>query len=191
MRSDLRIEQLVEDHLVFTKKLTRNYVKKQRGYVDFSDAYTEALYGLLLAARSYEDDRGAKFSTYAAIRIQSRLNDWTRERMREDGYTRRSAKEGRKHIEFIYWPEIDGESYDPISEEKNPEELAIDNDRFVHVLTAPYTPNQLRAIVLRLEGKLHEEIAQELGVCQTRVSQLLRAATHCAKLHVEKAQANV
>lgn len=66
---------LVDENLIFDKykKIAESCVSKYYTNIDADDILQEALLGLLLAIRSYEDTHGCSFKTFAYICINNRI----------------------------------------------------------------------------------------------------------------------
>jgi RNA polymerase sigma factor (sigma-70 family) len=80
MRAPVKFNPLVEDHVGFARALARRLGGLLPGHADREALESDAMYGLLLAARSFDPARGATFATYASRRIHGAMLDGLRER---------------------------------------------------------------------------------------------------------------
>ncbi len=75
--------ELVMQHAGLVKRIAYHLIGRMPSSVDVDDLIQSGMIGLLLAGRSYSEDRGANFATYAGIRIRGamidevRKSDWT------------------------------------------------------------------------------------------------------------------
>lgn len=70
------VEGRIHTHRWLAVKLARSYSRRGRAY---DDAYADALIGLWKASQAFDPERGIKFSTYAAHRINGEMRDGARE----------------------------------------------------------------------------------------------------------------
>lgn len=80
MRVRQNSNRLVEDHLGFARVMVRRLGNTLPPHVDMEALESDAMFGLLLAARSFDPARGVAFTTYAAKRIHGAMLDGLRER---------------------------------------------------------------------------------------------------------------
>lgn len=71
-------EQLVERHAVLVKRIAAHLAARLPDTVDIDDLIQVGLMALLEAARNYSESRGAKFETFASIRIRGAMLDEVR-----------------------------------------------------------------------------------------------------------------
>lgn len=75
-------EALVKSHALLVKKIAHHLAGRLPRSILMDDLVQAGMLGLLEAARSYDDTKGAAFETYASIRIRGymldevRRNDW-------------------------------------------------------------------------------------------------------------------
>ncbi len=75
-------EALVKTHAVLVKRIAYHLSGRLPRSVQFDDLLQAGMLGLLEAVRSYDENKGASFETYASIRIRGymldevRRNDW-------------------------------------------------------------------------------------------------------------------
>jgi RNA polymerase sigma factor for flagellar operon FliA len=148
------------------------------------DLRQEAFIGLLDAASRFDPERG-EFRQYARRRIRGAIRDWCRRFPHPD--SRRLCRKGWLLTETdvtvhktLPMSDIDDpikmSVFDGESEGMTPYEYAASRDEVRNML-ACLGPRS-RTIILGgvIEGIDYTEIAAELGVCKSRVSQLLRRA---------------
>ena len=73
-------DRLAESHLGFARALARRLAGTLPRHVDPEALESDAVLGLLLAARSFDPARGVAFTTYAAWRIRGAMLDGLRDR---------------------------------------------------------------------------------------------------------------
>ena len=74
----LTAESLVERHAVLVKRIAAHLVARLPDTVEIDDLVQVGLMALLEAARNYSESRGAKFETFASIRIRGAMLDEVR-----------------------------------------------------------------------------------------------------------------
>jgi RNA polymerase sigma factor for flagellar operon FliA len=94
---------LVAEHLELVRRIAHHLAARLPSSVDVEDLVQSGVVGLLEAARHYSGDRGARFETYAGIRIRGamidelRRGDWAprsvHRRMREVSATIRAIEQ--------------------------------------------------------------------------------------------------
>lgn len=67
-------EQLVLDNIYLVKHIASKYYTAKLG-MDYEDLVSYGVMGLIDATNKYDENRGAKFSTYASLRIRSYIID--------------------------------------------------------------------------------------------------------------------
>lgn len=70
---DQAVEDLVTENVGLARYAARKMSKQLR--ITYDEAYSDALVGLWQAAQRYDPDRGVKFSTFAAKRINGEIVD--------------------------------------------------------------------------------------------------------------------
>jgi len=164
-------------------------------HVDTDDLASAGMVGLVQAARSFNPERVVPFKAWASIRIRGAILDELRAADWASRSVRRLARERDEglaisdaaHLEadlaranllsLNYWDssgDVD-ESWHPPDPALTPEEVALHKER-VRVLTAAVAelPDRHRAVVLgfALESRSITELAQQLGITESRISQL-------------------
>jgi RNA polymerase sigma factor for flagellar operon FliA len=66
---------LVEAHIPMVKQIARHFIGRLPPVVQFDDLVQAGVLGLIEAAKHYQGDKGAAFSTYASIRIKGSILD--------------------------------------------------------------------------------------------------------------------
>jgi RNA polymerase sigma factor (sigma-70 family) len=66
---------VIEDYLIFVKKVVQSFRAKRRFKPStFEDLFQEGCIALIHAAEKYKDDKGMKFTTFAAMLIKQRIS---------------------------------------------------------------------------------------------------------------------
>ena len=127
--------------------------------LDFEDAVQEGIIGLFSAIQTYGEDRGARFSTYAAVCVNNAVA------------SAKKAAGRKKHAPL-------NQSV-PISEEQSipgPEEAAIANEQMQGTLKKARTglsPMEKTVLRLYLDGFSYQQIAGKLGIKEKAVENAL------------------
>lgn len=137
------IEKLVNDNEKLAYKVAHKYTPKTM--VDFEDIKQMALIGLYKAAKGYDENKGAKFSTFA-FRVMS--NEVLQE-MRKFQRTSESLEEMEMDIPHE-------EEYDHTMDSVK---VYLDDQEF-------------QIICLAMDGYNQKEIANEIGLGQSQVSRI-------------------
>lgn len=80
--------ELVAQYTGLIRHLANKVARRCHYRVDADDLHSEGVIGLLAAARTFDEDKGASFTTHAARRIQGAMldairdNDWPKRRTR-------------------------------------------------------------------------------------------------------------
>ena len=72
---DAKVAQLIENHLTLVKHLAKHFYGRLPPVVQFDDLVQSGMLGLIEAARHYQGEKGAQFTTYASIRIKGSILD--------------------------------------------------------------------------------------------------------------------
>jgi len=70
----------VESHIAFARSVARRFCRTLPSHADGDAVESDAMLGLVMAARSFDSTRGVAFTTYAARRIQGAMLDGLRAR---------------------------------------------------------------------------------------------------------------
>lgn len=161
----------MEANILLAQRIARHNMR--RADLDPEECQSAANLGLVEAARYYEPDRGASFSTYASVRIQGAIDDARR---------RRYGRGGR--VKPFEQPLTDGLLADDHSERFidqgiGPEEEAEQSETRQLLDAAMGTlPERSQDIMRRhyFDGASFHSIAEELGLSESRVCQIANKA---------------
>ncbi|WOC33607.1 MULTISPECIES: sigma-70 family RNA polymerase sigma factor [Caproicibacterium] len=134
-------------------------------FLDADDLCQEGLWGLYLAACTYQPDKGARFSTYAGICIRNCV---------VAAY--RKAVNGRQLPPNGFVPLSEGEELSA-PEADEPEVLLLSKERLETVQEAVQkvlTPMEQRVLKLYLSGCKYSEVAQKIGISQKAADNALQ-----------------
>lgn len=93
---------LVEQYAPLVQKLAAKLAKRTHFRADVEDLYSEGMIGLLLAARSFDQERGVQFGTYAGHRISGAMTDSIRNMDWVPRLARERSKAGQAKREANY-----------------------------------------------------------------------------------------
>jgi len=117
---------------------------------DDEDLLQEAMLGLLKAVRTFDDEKGATFSTYAETCIRRRLMD---------------VINLKRYTEFISTEDQTCSSEEPVCD-NDPETLLIENERYEELMSSIKTSlsvYELKVLDLYLSGMNCQDISVELS----------------------------
>ena len=164
-------DRLVIDHLNFARQFARQFCRSLPSHVDVDAVESDALLGLILAARAFDPLRGVIFTTYAKRRIRGAILDGLRERQ---------GRGQRQHMRFVSLSTPMGDEVtlgDVLADRGLPVDSALEQTEEIARLLRP-----ARRVARRLvrehfiEGYSQEEIARRHGLSPSRVSQLIHEA---------------
>jgi len=147
--------------------------------VSEEELFSAGMMGLLKASRSYDPDRGAEFKTYAYHRIRGAMLDELR---RLDFLPRtireRAREEGRNAPAIVGLP-TDEDGSDSL-EVAGDDFSSVENEELLVALRGGIEelPDKMR-VVMHLyysKGQRMREIGEQLGLTESRVSQIHSAA---------------
>ena len=118
--------------------------------IEDEDLAQEALMGLLAAVRTYREDKGASFTTYATACIRHRLLS----------VVRRYGPLAEREVPMEESPELTDDAADPALHLQEQEEL----DSLMTRIRTQLTEMEYRVLLLRLGDCSYAEIATRLGV---------------------------
>ena len=168
--SAIEQEALILDHQEFAKKLANAVVNSQRLTIEYEEAQSCALVGLVDAAQRYDPTRSVSFKSFAYRRIAGeiidhcRRNSFVRRRGLEKGikYEVVSANTGwEDDSEFAILPAIQVDV-----------DLKLDFEVALEILT----DREKRVVLALAAGARGREVAADLGVTESRVSQIASEA---------------
>src|SRR6266542_2618229 len=150
--------RLVDEHLPLVRQAVSDMSRRLPRHVRKDDLESAAMLGLAQAARSFDPDRGIAFERHASNRIRGALLD-----------------ELHRATVLNYDSIVEqGEELLPTGEAP-PEAVLLDRERRAYLVDAVLAlPERLRQVVRGyfFEERPMHEIADELGVTESRVSQL-------------------
>lgn len=171
-RPDSEVNRLVTENF----RLARFWAKKYEYRFGYNDALSLSMQGLLDAAKTFSEERGIPFGTYASVRIK-----W---RMSSEMNRRRALRRGGdcQHLSLDVQVFEDGSRTlgDEIADaQPGPREMMGDVEarQDVRQMLAGLSPRNKQIMEMRfgLKGKkpaLLEEIAQRFGLTRERVRQI-------------------
>ncbi len=149
--------------------------------VDFDDLVSEGTLGLINALELWDPEKGAKFSTYAGIRIRGQMLDAHRKSFLH------SRTDQRQGLPFPKYVHLDAASYEDdeelfhdlvpgkfLSEQDliNRLDVTLVWEKMWHRLRA----GEKKTVKLIRSGMTQVEASRVLGVTESRVSQIYRRA---------------
>lgn len=150
-------------HLGLARMVAAPYVPAGE-HLEDSDAYSEALIGLVKACRNYDPERGYAFSTYAARVMRGEMAWRYKQRLRQSrvyrGPSLTDADMAIPAVDFV-------------------EQLETQRELMsLGLATQSLTPRQREVIAGRMQGQTYEVIAQQLGVTKQCCQQTEATARH-------------
>lgn len=173
-------DDLVEQHYEYTLALHAAFVGRLPPHVDRDALQGAALEALVTVARRYRPDRDAKFSTYARARIVGAMGDELR---KLDHASRRERADGTavpppiSLQTVVSDDETDmGTLGDLVASRRDTQAEAL---RTLEIREAfdTMTERELPIVLRSLAGERQQSIAADLGVTDSRVSQILARAS--------------
>ncbi len=141
-----------------------------------SDAMSDALIGLALAARDFDPDRGVPWSSYAGLQSRNAIVNGIRHRQghRGGGSVVAQMRLAPSGVNQMPWLDSQAEPVgDPMVAEFESAETARALYRQAQqVIAAGHSINEGRVFRERVAGRSQREIADDLGVTESRVSQI-------------------
>lgn len=170
-----KLSEEQRDLVVENMRLVHHIVKRYSTPVPTDEIVSAGYYGLVKASKTFNPDRGSKFSTYAGICITNSildlLSEYKNKRRRAltsiDDPIVYDDKLGNLKVSDLY---DDGERIeDDYIRKADTEELRF----FIGLYLLDKSPRYTQIIRLRLQGKTHEVIAKELGISKSYISRIL------------------
>ena len=169
-------DKLVEDYMGFARAVCRQIAKTLPVYADIDSLESDAMYGLLMAARTYDASRGASFENHAAKRIRGAI-------LR--GLGRR--KQNCKHCspEIVSLDQVVGrdDRGNPVTlgemlpSGDKPVGAELERRERMEAVLRPAGPRDARDLVdYYVRGVARKNIAKRDRVCESRVSRRFRSA---------------
>lgn len=153
------------DHLGLVRHVVGKFIRNRKTPIEDTEEYSDGLYGLMRATRSYRSDHGTKFSTYAYYCIQNWIIRGYHDRRREQERRLRIYEEYSVDDEFDNVAQFEAEE-----EVATLVNLALDN---YPIREERDRINRQVAIDYYLKGMKLQDIADSLlgGVTRERVRQ--------------------
>lgn len=167
---------LIEEHMGFARVLVRRLGSTLPGHVDAEGLESDAMLGLVLAARSFDPGRGVAFTTYAAKRIHGAMLDGLRERQ--------GCSRGQRPRVMVSLSaprhDTDGREVtlgDVLALEQEPVGAAMERrEELDHLLSRVRSPERRMVREYYLDQLSQDQIAARHGISASRVSQRIKAA---------------
>jgi len=221
--ADATLAALVESNLPLVGHLVREAMTRLPAHINRDDLVSAGMTALVMAAQSFQTDKGVPFARFAAIRIRGALldelrsMDWAsrsvrgRSREVETARIELTTKLGRSpsHEETASALGLSVAELDAINAdvqrasvlsidgfapetgaavtpdgERGPEQLLLDREQLGHLYDAIVElPERLRHVVRSyfFDERQMSDIASELGVTESRVSQMRAEALRMLK----------
>lgn len=134
----------------------------------FDDAVQEGIIGLLSAIRTYDEAKGAEFSTYANVCVQNAITAAVR------------AANRRKHAplnQSVPYVEEAGAMYAALADMQGPEEQVLASEQLSQMMQDIRTRLSLRerqVLALFLDGLSYSAIATRLSISEKAVDNALQ-----------------
>ena len=170
-------DKLVEDYMGFARAVCRRFAKTLPSYADIDSLESDAMYGLLAAARTYDDSCGTSFKLYAAKRIRGAILD---------GLGRlKKRNKGRSLPKIFSLDRVVGhDDYgEPVTlgemlpSKDGPACVELERRESVDAVLRSAGPRDARDLADHyVRGVARKNIAKRDGVCESRVSQRFRSA---------------
>lgn len=148
----------VEDHIDWARNVALQYRRERNIPIDYEEAVSLGLLGLMKAVKGYEEGR-MKFRSFAWKRVRGELRDWVRMGVR------RKVLAPMVSLECLFegqLPSIDGT-----------EKKVADEELVGKVLKSVRFPEAYALKRYYLDGLTLKEVGKEMVVGEARVSQIL------------------
>lgn len=156
----LERNQLIENYLPLAIKLAYEKKKLMPKKIDFEDLKSAAFFGLVDAAQKYNPSKSS-FGTYARFRIAGEIQDFIRESYRDDS---------RVHISLDQSDEDGNCLVDSIVDKSSDFDTELFED-----MTKKLTDLDRNILKMYYVDEMSmKEIGCEMGVSESRISQLLK-----------------
>jgi len=149
----------VEDHIDWAKTIALKYRRERNIPIEYEEAISLGMLGLMEAVGSYREGKGAEFRTFAWRRVRGRLRDWVRLSMNPKHHARVISLEDLSPWKL---PSTNGT------------ERKIANEELVwKILKSVKFPEAYAMKRYYLDGLTMQEVGREMVVTEARVSQIL------------------
>ncbi len=152
-------DTLIHEYLPLARRMAAWYTRSRRDPDARRDAYSDALLGLMTAARSFDATKGAVFQTFAYRKILWAMKDGSRLR---SPWSRRQLRAGPPVVHQLS-VDLPRDSAPPSADLDARDEL----ERMLRGLTAEERTVFLGVFV---EDRLQADVAAELGCVESLVS---------------------
>lgn len=184
---DVQQQDLVTRYLPLARRIARQRYRKAFDWSDYDDFEGAALEGLVLAARNWRRDGGARFGAYAAQRIHGAISDWRRQAygpVSDPRYEREKRKRaGRTDLRVV-----SAVSYETLvaasqmtgmcvpepfrHEERGYHDTEVSRTLAALIEAAALPERSRRVLAWRMDGDTHDQIGARLGVTGPQVWRL-------------------
>ncbi len=154
------VDELIDEHMPLADRIASQFMFQRPWFFGMADEIrAAALRGLWEAARKFDPSRGFKFETYAIHRIRGHIIDWTRDelgRRKTDGTSRR--------VKVVDYDVL------RVGDQREALREIMARDTFeasISMLNA----REKQMVRLRVRGYTMNEIAERVGVSESRISQ--------------------
>jgi RNA polymerase sigma factor for flagellar operon FliA len=168
---DANREELIVGAMPLLRVVAKHLARRLPPYVTLEELTSAGAVGLIKAADRFDLNRGLPFAAYAKHRILGEMLDYLRA---EDPLSRTQRRARRKRD-----AEVEAPAFAPVTVPPATDRAPVDYLLRAHVSTArqSLSLNENRVIELSFyTGWNNREIAQELGVHESRISQLRTSA---------------
>ncbi len=124
-----RLDELVVQHAALVKRIAYHLKARLPETVLAEDLYQAGMIGLIEAARKYDDSQGAKFETYAGIRIRGAMLDELR---RNDWAPKSVHRRSRELADAIHT--VEGRTGRDARDHEIAEELSVSKQEYYKIL---------------------------------------------------------
>lgn len=169
-------DRLVAEHVRLARRLALLLSRSLPAFVDPDALESDAMLGLVQAARTFDAGRGVSFATYATLRIRGAMLDGLRERQHL-----RTSKAIPRMLSLslpVGWAD-DGRPdtlEDRIAADQEPVGAEAERrDEIDWLLSRAGTRGRRELECYYLEGERQERIATRFGLSASRISQRLSA----------------
>jgi len=179
--SDMTPNQLAESCLGLAKRIAMRKARTTPACITFDELLSPAYLGLVDASRKYKPDRGVPFSGYAGLRISGAIQDYLRARQ---WVNPRSRMENIPSIQSLDMRQPNGDyiptdEHDQVSAASQLDDARrqLDTEEFFTIVVRCLSEKQRTIIrMYYIDGKYFNDIAEYLGISQSRVCQLHQKA---------------
>lgn len=172
-------QALISEYTPLVKQISWQMLRKLPPHIPFKEIYHYGMVGLFKATRSYKQEKGASFRTYAGIRIKGEIMDETRAMSALPRY----SHEKYAQVAFVESACEDIEQSIALRDPCEQLELQQIEQAVSHVVER-LPERKAKVFELYQKGLAHQEIGALFGVSEARSSQLLTQATSAIRAHL-------